>query len=429
MTNTKKAPNRWLQLAVLVFSASTIYLLPYMRWDYYSAMLEAFQVTNEQLGTMMSLFGLFMMFFYFPGGWLCDKFSNRMIITVGLLATGLAGFLFQTFPAYPIALAISIFWSMSTAMLFWTAMIKMTRSLGTDKEQGKIYGLLEGGRGVASLAISLVVVQVIFRRLGEGVDALRSVILIYSWVTVIAGVLAFIILRDPPKEEKPATAKGEAKKGGTFVQALKNGPVWLITIIFFCTMLFFGAISYVTPYLELLGATAAFTATISMIRTHATKIIGAPIGGFTADKVGTSRTMFVAFLIMAICAGILIFTPISAGMLMPAVAITLVAVVLLSVNRGIYFATLSEAKVPMELTGSAVAIITSFGGSPDAFVYILIGNWLDQNPPEVAYSYIFMLAAASAVVGAITSLVLMRVINKANSTNSVNAKGALDNYS
>ena len=91
---------RWLVMTVLCLSGGIIFLLPFLREVYYIPMQEAFGYDNTQMGVQMSVFGFFSLITYFPGGWLADRFSSRKLISSSLLATGLGGLYFATFPSY-----------------------------------------------------------------------------------------------------------------------------------------------------------------------------------------------------------------------------------------------------------------------------------------------------------------------------------------
>ena len=59
---------RYVQLAVLVFAAGVIYPLVYLRQNFEVSMLEAFQITNTQLGQCYSMLGVLFFLSYLPSG-------------------------------------------------------------------------------------------------------------------------------------------------------------------------------------------------------------------------------------------------------------------------------------------------------------------------------------------------------------------------
>lgn len=397
--------NRWLQLITLCFAAGIIYQLPYLRYTYYDSMMEAFHINNTQLGMIMSLFGIGCLFFYFPGGYLSDRFSQRKIMTFGQILTSLLGLIFAMFPPFPIACAISFAWSCTTAMVFWTAMISYTRTLGSDKEQGMIYGFLEAGRGIAATVLGLIIVPV-FSKLGSGVEGLRFVILFWAVFGLILAVLTWFMIDDT---EPVQIEKGE--KGG-YVAAFKNPAVWYVTIIFFATMNLFDCLGYMTPYLtSVCGLSTATAATIGTIRTWGSYIVGGILGGLIADKFTPSRTISAVSCVLIVGFVIFRFVPGNAGIVIFLVAVMLIIGIFISINRAVYWASLSEALVPMSMMGGASALVTALGGSPDAYIYTLIGYWLDKYGND-GYKFVFVYAICAAVLCLIAALLLRRYIKK-----------------
>jgi nitrate/nitrite transporter NarK len=72
---------RWVTMVALCMSGAIIFMLPFLREIYYIPMQNAFGFTNTQMGVLMSVFGTMSMLTYFPGGWLADKFSPRLLMT------------------------------------------------------------------------------------------------------------------------------------------------------------------------------------------------------------------------------------------------------------------------------------------------------------------------------------------------------------
>lgn len=109
----------WLIMGVLSFSGGIVFMLPFLQEAFYIPLAQALDLTNTEVGSLMSVFGTTAMISYFPGGWLADRVSPRKLITISLLSTGAAGFYFSTFPSYEISLAINAFWGVSITFLFW----------------------------------------------------------------------------------------------------------------------------------------------------------------------------------------------------------------------------------------------------------------------------------------------------------------------
>ena len=400
--------NRWVVLVILSAATGLIYQLPYLRYSYYDAMLEAFGYTNVQLGNLMSVYGIGSLICYILGGIAAEKFPAKYLLSSGQLLTGLAGFLFAMFPPYPIALAISFFWAFATSLIFWPTLITYIGKLGSESEQGRMYGLLEGLRGFITTLIGVGIVTV-FNNAATQILGLRYVIILFAVINILLGIVTFFIV---PYEKKAPANSSDTKNSilHNFITAIKMPQAWLITISIFCTMTCFICLGYLTPYLTgVMGATVAFAALIGTIRTWGLQIAGGTAGGFIADKIhSSSLTMIFAFLITAIGFGAMVLLPASPAFLIPATILMFVFGIAIYINRGVYFATLNEAGVPDSMNAIVVGFASALGFTPDAFMYTIIGNWLDKYDPQTGYRMIFICAMVCAIIGMAACILMFR---------------------
>jgi sugar phosphate permease len=199
----------WLVMVILCLSGGLIFMLPFLREVYYIPMQQAFGYDNTQMGVLMSVFGTTSLLTYFPGGWLADRFSARTLIASSLLATGVGGLYFSSFPSYRVNLAIHAYWGISISLVFWGAMIKATRNWAAAEDQGKAFGILESGRGISEL-VSSTILLVIFAWLGSERDALADVIKLFSFSNIVLAVMAWLVLgnEDRDKSDKAAPSVG-----------------------------------------------------------------------------------------------------------------------------------------------------------------------------------------------------------------------------
>ena len=142
-------------MAVLSVSGGVIFYLPFLQEVYYKPLADALELNNAQVGSLLSAFGVTSMLSYAPGGWIADRVSPRKLLTCSLLLTGGSGLYFATFPGYEISLALHALWGITITLLFWGAMIRVTRNWAPAEEQGKAFGILETGRGFGELFSSM----------------------------------------------------------------------------------------------------------------------------------------------------------------------------------------------------------------------------------------------------------------------------------
>ena len=178
---SKLRGNMW-RLIILAVAGSLIYGLPYFRTYYYDAYLQAYNLTNTQMGSLGSIFGVFGMISYLFGGVVADFISPKKLISISLILTGVAGFCHLFATNYSMLLVIYLVWGFTALFAFWPALVKGIRSLASSEEQGKAYGFMEAGRGVtnaAHLAIALAIITAITSKRGSAAG-LKGGIIFYS---------------------------------------------------------------------------------------------------------------------------------------------------------------------------------------------------------------------------------------------------------
>lgn len=84
-------------------------------------------------------------------------------------------------------------------------------NLGSDKEQGRLFGLLEGLRGILTTAMGLGIVA-IFNHAATETLGLRNVIFAYAIINIILGAVTFILIPYEKKPWMPAGRKARSLK-------------------------------------------------------------------------------------------------------------------------------------------------------------------------------------------------------------------------
>ena len=143
-------------LVLISVMVGIIYFIPYLRFFFYDQMLDGFHLTNLQLGTLGSIYGLVALFCYPVSGYLADRFSARILLTISFLVMAGLTFWQSTFPGYNTLVVIYVLYGFFTTATLWSPYICFVRHLGTEEEQGKLFGVSEAMRGVVSAVTGFV---------------------------------------------------------------------------------------------------------------------------------------------------------------------------------------------------------------------------------------------------------------------------------
>lgn len=399
----------YLGIILLGLSGAAIYLLPYLRWSYYDALMAASGLNNTQFGVTMSVYGVLAMIFYPVGGIMADRFSAKKLLSISVIGAGLLGLWYSTFPGYVPQIIIYAGWGILSTLTFWSAMMKATRQLGSSDEQGRLFGLVEGGRGVLSTIVSFAALFA-FSKMGEGLVGLRGIIIGMSVINIATGILIFLFLKEGQREDAKS---GEPKKLAVsdITDILKKPAIWLISLIIVCCYSVYLGSTYLTPYFtNVIGATASFAALLSIMRSYVLQFVCAPTGGMLADKIGSiTKVINGCYLVMVAALVLIILLPTTKSAMVPLVVVLIILCAGIFAMRGIYFATIDEVDIPMHVTGTAVGIVSIIGFTPDVFMSALCGKLLDSFEGAAGYRAIFILMLAFAAAGLLSALLLLKM--------------------
>lgn len=151
------------------------------------------------------------------------------MIPLSLISICLCGIWLSTFPSYPVFLLIYCLLAVCADMLYWPTMLKTVRLLGNEDEQGRMFGIMEAGRGLMDTIIAFGAVG-IFSAMGSTAAGLRMAILFYSIVPGVIGIAMYFLLDadDAPAAAGKSSKGAEKSKDGGVMRALKNKNIWLV---------------------------------------------------------------------------------------------------------------------------------------------------------------------------------------------------------
>lgn len=385
---------RWITLAIISFSGGVSFDLAYLRYIYQIPMAKFMGFSNTEIGLIMSTFGIAAIILYAPSGVIADKFSHRKMITSAMVITGLLGFLMATYPPLWVMLCIQVAFAITTILMLWSVSIKAASLLGDHSEQGKIMGWMEGLRGVGVMSLAVFTMWVFSRFTPGDSNSLKAVIIIYSVVYILLGILCWFFVSDAPqhtdaaKEEKSVSAKRHSRRPAhQYDPVLQHGNFGVFTI--------YAILSYSTNYLtEMYGMSLVAASYMGIVINKIFRAICGPLGGIitTYSKVKSPTRVIQLLSIVGVLALIALLATNSHPQ---SVAMGIGLILLLGftcyASRGLYWACPGEARTPNYIMGTTVGICSVIGFLPDVFVYPIVGHWQDTLPAEDAYRNMWLM--------------------------------------
>ena len=146
--NLSPTLRRYGQLSLIILAAGSIFPLVYLRQNFEVTLIDALGITGSELRNCYAILGLIFVLTYIPSGWLADRVSPRLLMAFSLTATSLLGIWYVSFPDLWAVRLIFMGWGISTGLTFWAAMLKAVAVMAKPNEQGRFFGLLDGGRGL-----------------------------------------------------------------------------------------------------------------------------------------------------------------------------------------------------------------------------------------------------------------------------------------
>ena len=406
--NIRKKLN--IKLLYLIITGELIFALPFhVNRFFRPALLEEYGYSNTMMGMAFTVYGISALVCYLPGGIIADKIDPRKLLAISLLLTSLGGMFLLTYPNFITLCIIYGYWGITSILFCWGALIKATRLEG-GKRQGMSFGLLEAGRGlVASISAtvaSFIFANVILLRylndfLSTSFTSLSLVIIFYSFITMLASLLIWFCYKTG--QEKKLNNKKYILKD---VLPFNKSIIYQAFIVFSAYSAYKGVDYYAQYFYEVLKYTKEDTAFL-MSNLSYLRPLCAVSAGIIADKITSSKSCIYLFIISSLSYLILSLTSqnIFFTLIFSNLVISMIAVFSI---RGIYFSLIQEAKVPINITGIAVGIISLVGFFPDIYIGPLFGSFLDNYQITKAFQKCFIVLFCVSLLGAICSAFLRR---------------------
>ena len=400
-----------LLIAMLGLLQSFLFLMPYISYTFYKPLQYTLNCTNEQIGLLLSAFGVMTLIITLPSGWLADRFNSRNLIVAGTMLTGAAVLVCAFSTTFEVYMAMWITMAFSTNCLFWAAGIKATKMLGSQNGQGSAYGISYFVRKIGSTAIKAVGVAMVASALGE-IIGFKYFIIVLAGILFAMGAFLWKFLPGDNAfyEKKELTGKKEKANLKETFTALKKKEIWVFAAIFFCIYSLTSSVGYFTPYYtDVMNLNVALAGGITVMFGPLIAICS-PILGIISDKIGS--TLKTTIVTMGIAFVMLIILVLKGTISLPlAIAINGVFAITIEGLYGIGFSVLEEIGIDNKTAGMSIGIASLIAFSPDAFMFTIYGKWIDTYQ-NAGYKMVFTYEAILAAIAIVLSLYLLYSISK-----------------
>ena len=418
---------RWFIVILCALLSGVMVYVTFLRYSYYDQMVVLFtqykpvvsvDYVNEFIGDFGLVYGVVSMVGYIFGGIFADRFKEKWLIILGGLVMGLCSFWFGIVPGRTSIMIIHFLYGVGTSFLIWSAYLKLTRKMGDENEQGRLFSTSDFVRGIFGTVIGFVGVGLLSKAtLASGdmdpaaVGAQWKMLLFISGgLFLLFTLLVFIFVPADvigAEEEDDAKKEQAAFSMKNIVSVLKLPGTWMISaLIFFCYSFTSAGSGYLGAYTtSVLGISATQASLFAIIRNYIIAAIMTFLIGFISDKIGSkSKTLGIYLMVSSILCVALIVTK---SVVVLCIAVSFAFAIVYSGMRGIYFATLGEVGIPLKYTGIATGVISALCYLPDVYFAKLAGSWIDKFGNK-GYDYIWMWAIGCGILGVIVALITTR---------------------
>lgn len=405
----KKFP--WLPVLAIAFAYGAAFNPPYIRYFLYDSMLEAMKCTNMQLSFLTTVSVLTGVIGSIPGGVVADRHSTKKIMIISMLANVPFIVLSSIFiESYWMHLITWGSFGFTTGFAFWPAVLKGIRIVGGKDNQSTAFGIFEASQGLMA-TIGNMIALAIFAKFADAIWGFKIAFLFMGIYDALAALAVWIFFKEDvteevaQEEEMESSSKINLKDVGML---LKNPSLWLVSITLATVYAIYVCQSYMTPYFTgVLGAALTITGVFAIMRDYGMKVVGGPLGGVVAQKIGSPSLLNAVCLVIN---AILIFVVSriesgGEGVVTFAMAFVLINSFVCCMAKGTMWATMDEAHIPLAQTGTAIGITSLICiYAVDAFMPLLNGWLLDTfaNDLPKAYGYYFTILISIAIVGAVS---------------------------
>ncbi len=408
---------RYIQLALVVSSAGVIYPIAYLKNNYQETLLSVYNLSIQDLNTIFMALGIISVITYFPSGLLCDKFSCKKLLIISLAGTAAGGFWFATVPGFGGVVAIYMLWGIFSILTFWSAHMKLIKLLARPEEQGRFFGILDGGRGLIEAVLGVIAVAMFANLMGSNPGAAEQrsamVALVYLYTIAIVVVMVLIVLfMDDDKNPEGMFSTGTYEKSvirlSDCKELVKNKSIFVLSGIIFTAYMLTWTLYYFSGFLQTNVGIDAVTVGIVMTAVLWLRPVGGFVGGFLGDKFGRAKTIFTVLLCASIGLVVVSMMPVASGNTLFMVIILILSFFIYAV-RGTYWSLMDDCKVNPKIIGTTMGFTALLGYLPDIVTPYFNTFMFNHYGPNGGYNAYFVGSAVVGIAGVAFIAVFMKM--------------------
>ena len=419
MTNTQQmaktpvfASRRILSNFILITLCSQFtFALLAMKGVLLPQILELWDVSKTQFGLLLSIYGLASNFMYVLLSWAQDRYAPRQLISVTMIIGGITtSFLGKTSDFY-VLLSLLLVLAICCEGAFWPAILSSVRKSASDQNQSKVFGILEGGRGLIEFLQNAITLG-LYAWLGNSVLGLEVAFMLNGGVMVLLGIICWFVLPREPLLKSSDTSGDmmeEVREGMKVTLAMPE--IWLAGVSGFFIYFAYTSLPFYVTYLDESFALPALAASIfAILSTSVGRISSAFVAGFVTNRLFGSSAggMQAGLILIALLGTALALMPTSQSLVWIAMSLLMPLVFIIFFMRALYFAPYGEMGLPPRFSGSVIAVAAFVVYAPSSFGYLLWGYLLDTFPGDSGYRYLFATLAIIGIAGSVSAIFLRR---------------------
>jgi len=381
----------WLGLVVAYAGSVTVGFVFHFLPPILTIVIEDLQIGHGQAGLLMSLFALPGILLSLPGGWLVDRYGERLIGGVGLILMGLGTFALGQAPSFPLILLARLVSGVGAVVGFLSLQRLIVRLF-----RGRGLGL---ALGISGSAMPLGVVLVL--NSAGGVAAAgdwRDVPQLVGVAAVITGLVFIAVITIVTRGED--LGRDHLQDDPSLTNTSPNfRPIWIAGAAWFCangSMTTF--LTFAPDYYHDLGLSVADSGRYTAIPMWTSAALGTVTGWLTERYGGRAAFIAVGMLLMGVALIILpstLLSPVVIGLMLGFAMAALVIPII----------ALPGVLLPASHTGRGYGILATCANLGVFVVPPLAGMAHDTTG---SYTLPYLLVGGLGLLGALASEVLRR---------------------